>query len=68
MDTILFGTWGNDGWAIYSPLCKGIKHNTFRPTRKESILSSGCNTTKKWKYLYSQGFRAIKVNAEYDLK
>ena len=68
MDTTLFRTWGTDGWAIYSPLCKGIRYDTFRPTRKESIVAAGCNKSKNWKYLYSQGFRAVKVSVEYDLK
>lgn len=68
MDSTLFGTWGTDGWAIYSPLCKGIRYNTFRPTRKESIVAAGCKESDTWKILYRQGFRAVKVSAEYNLE
>lgn len=63
---IMIGTWGTDGWAIFSPLSKTIRYDTFRSTRKDSILAAGCDNFKKWKKLYSLGFRVIKVSAEWE--
>lgn len=61
------GTFSTDGWAICFPSHKDIRYDTFKRTRKESIIASGCSNSKKWKYLYSKGYRVVKVSAEYDL-
>ncbi len=54
-------------WAIYSPMSRALG-SVFEDTRKRAILlaTGEKDHSKRWKFLYRNGFRAIKVKVNYD--
>lgn len=60
-------------WGIFSPIKKGVHLDTVRQTRAEAIEEAvGKQSVKmkesqsqRWKYLYGQGYRTVRLNVNY---
>ena len=49
------------GWIILDSKTNEYIGETLSQVRREAILAFAAYSSKKWKYLYRRGYRAVKV-------